>query len=167
MFRCQVAGSSFIVRKFPMQEKRLRYKLANQLIQYLKELVIVLHGISKDQRVRETLKQNIIGEKDGYIVSFNRDFISPFMDMSEQRLTQLVFSGKYSEYLDAKLREDFDENKFLLLARYCRKGLGRGLAEWWAPSGESQKNKDKAVNKVYHAALNYLEAFGDEGRTEK
>lgn len=136
---------------------QIQYKLANHLFLRLKRLIIVLNEIADDPVADESLIRSIRGGESGYIIGYNDRFISPFFGGASDLLSQLVLSKKYTEYLDLKLQEDLNEEKFLKVASYCKRGLSRGLSEWWAPSEISQEKKDNALDDVYKSAVKYID----------
>jgi hypothetical protein len=118
----------------------------------LKDLVIVLSEIITDAASDSDMK-SILRDRINWI---NEHLLSPNLGLPSEVLTELITNKEYDDFRKIKLPEKYDRTQFQQFARYCYGSLSRGLSEWWAPSKESQKEKDDAVECVYVTAKRYL-----------
>jgi hypothetical protein len=132
-----------------------QFYLACQIIRNLKELVIVLNEMISDPASDDDMKKTLSST----ISWMNNHLLAPSLGVAGTQLTGMVNNKNYLEYRDVTLASDYDKVEIKLLARYCYKGLSRGLSEWWAPSDESQIKKEEAVHKVFKSGENYLKMF--------
>ncbi len=140
-------------------EQKDTYKLANQIIQRVKEFILVLHDISKSPDISEDLKQTILGANkyinQGYMQELNAE-ISTYLELPTDNLVQLIVDEKYDEYRNLALSESFNNNDMETYASYCfNSGYDLRRFDWWAPSDDLQEKKYKAIERIIDAAKNY------------
>ena len=140
-----------------MSEEKRTYRLANQLIQNVKEFILLLYDMTKAPEASDGFKNNtILGVSNGYIRELNEE-IAPYLKESTEYLVQLVLDEKLDEYKDLNLPANFDEEGMKKYAEFCfGNGYNPRRFDWWAPNEILQDKKYRAISIIESAAKEYI-----------